>query len=57
MPAQLLICAIVRAELFFGAVKISYPLETLASKRQFIYLFSRLTSIDPYDLHIAALAL
>ena len=41
-----MICAIVRAELFFGAMKSNYPLETLATQRQFIDLFPTLAFND-----------
>lgn len=44
-PKQLTICAIVRAELFFGAMKSNYPTETLAIQRQFIDQFPTL----PFD--------
>ena len=45
-PTQLVICAIVRAELFFGAMKSNNPLETLATQRQFIDLFPTLPFND-----------
>jgi len=45
LPKQLVICAIVRAELFFGAMKSNYPTETLAIQRQFIDQFPTL----PFD--------
>lgn len=44
-PEQLVICAIVRAELFFGAMKSNYPVKTLALQRQFIDQFPTL----PFD--------
>lgn len=45
-PKQLVICAIVRAELFFGAMKSDYPTETLAIQRQFIDQFPTLPFED-----------
>ena len=44
-PEQMFICAIVRAELFFGAMKSNYHAETLAIQRQFIDQFPTL----PFD--------
>jgi len=45
LPKQLVICSIVRAELFFGAMKSHYPTETLTIQRQFIDQFPTL----PFD--------
>lgn len=48
-PNQMVVCAIVRAELFFGASKSHSPIETLARQRQFIDQFPTL----PFDDHAA----
>src|SRR5258708_4277056 len=43
--AELLVCSIVKAELFFGAMKSRDPTKALANQRQF---FSRFVSL-PFD--------
>jgi tRNA(fMet)-specific endonuclease VapC len=45
-PKQIVICSIVRAELFFGAMKSNCPTETLAIQRQFIDHFPTLSFDD-----------
>jgi tRNA(fMet)-specific endonuclease VapC len=44
-PAQLRVCSVVKAELFFGAALSSDPIKTLASQRLFLSRFPSL----PFD--------
>lgn len=44
-PGAMVICAVVRAELFYGAMKSQFPTETLTKQRQFIDQFPTL----PFD--------
>lgn len=44
-PDTMVVCAVVRAELFYGAMKSQFPTETLTKQRQFIDRFASL----PFD--------
>ena len=45
-PQDIAVCALVKAELFFGAMKSNHLLETLSTQRQFIDLFPTLPFND-----------
>lgn len=44
-PDEIVICAVVKAELYYGAMKSQFPAETLAKQRQFTDRFPAL----PFD--------
>lgn len=50
-PELMTVCSVVRAELFYGAMKSQFPIETLAKQRLFIDRFPTL----PFDNNAALL--
>lgn len=48
-PSNVLVCSVVKAELFRGAMKSNHPTRALAQQKRFLSLFSSL----PFDDHAA----
>jgi len=48
-PQEILVCSVVKAELFYGSMKSTKPVENLAKQRRFLARFASL----PFDDHAA----
>jgi tRNA(fMet)-specific endonuclease VapC len=52
-PAQICVCSLVKAELFFGAALSNDPIKTLANQRMFLSRFTSLSFDDSAAEHYA----
>ncbi len=51
LSSQVVVCSVVKAELFFGALRSNNPSKTLAGQKQFFNLFVSLPFDDAGSVH------